>query len=188
MTEPVFRPDLPSFARHPSVFGFLDTWHTWRGDKLMPRRGQVKTHQIADLMRGMMMMDVPAPEKLIFRYAGSIYQDLYGFDFTGLNYLDITEPQVRHIRSKRLWGVVAQPAAAVWTVPRVDQLDFIGASVPIAPDDPAHPPKIMQVVIPMRELTAARAKAWNAPDNVTFGDRFRYVDIGAGKPDTGVEA
>lgn len=189
MDKDDFQPELPAFARLDRVTEFLQAWHGWRAGALLPRRSQVRLTDFPEMMRGTMLMDVHGPECMTFRYAGSLYQEMYGFDFTGLNYLDITAAEFRHIRAKRLWGVVAQPAAAVWTTPAVQDVGFVGASLPILADDPSHPPKIMQVLVPLRDLHHISRDEWAKPrDKVIFSDRFRYVDIGAGKPDTSVEA
>jgi hypothetical protein len=180
---------LPSFARFDAVAGFFSVWNAWRGDALTPTRAQVKTGEVAGLMRSMMLIDVHAPEKMIFRYAGSIYQEVFGFEFTGLNYLDITEPEARPTRSKRLWDTAMQPAASVWTIPSIEAVDFIGATVPISPDDPSDVMKLMQVIIPLKDIATISAAEWRKKrTNVYFSDRFRYIDIGAGKPDTSMEA
>ena len=189
MIHPEFLIELPDFANHNALRGFFAAWHRWRGEAIAPKRSQIKLNDMHELMRGTMLLDAIAPETLMFRYTGSIYQDMYKFDFTGLNYLDITEKSVRPLRSKRLWAIVDQPCAAVWTAPGADGVDFIGASVPILPDDPDHPAKIMQVLVPLRDMHHISTESWQVPrDKVIFSDHFRYVDIGAGKPDTSVES
>ncbi|NVJ98660.1 MAG: PAS domain-containing protein [Alphaproteobacteria bacterium] len=181
--------DLPEFAKHVAILDFLQSWHRWRGDGLLPKRAAIKLSDMPELMRGAMMLDAFAPERMIFRFAGSLYHDMYGFEFEGLNYLDITEPEVRAIRAKRLWGVVSQPAIAVWTAPGAEGVNFVGASVPLLPDDPTHPRKIMQVLVALKDMAGVSKEAWNTRrDNVVFSPHFRYLDIGAGKPDNGAEA
>ncbi len=155
----------------------------------MPLRSQIKTNDLPDLMRGMMLLEAQAPDSFIFRFSGSLYQDIYGFDFTGMNYLEITDISVRGLRSRRLWSLVEQPAGAVWTTPSVEGQDFVGVSVPIAPDEPDTVLKIMQVVVPVlgvQGLAAERKR--RRQSHVEFSDQFRYIDIGAGKPDSALEA
>lgn len=181
--------DLPDFVRQTPIIDFLRAWDIWRSGALLPRRGQVRLVDLPSLMSGAMILDMFALDRMIFRFAGSLYHDMYGFDFDGLNYLDITDKDVRDIRAKRLWGVVSHPAAAVWTAPGAEGVDFVGASVPLLPDDEAGVHKILQVLVPLKDLAGVSRKSWDLPrEKVTFSNRFRYLDIGAGKPDTSVEA
>lgn len=181
--------DLPAFAANTALKGFLAAWNRWRGDAIAPKRSEISLADIPGLMRGGMLLDAYSPNEIVFRFAGSLYQEMYGFEFTGKNYIDLTEPDMRALRSSRLWGVVSQPAAAVWTIPNIDVLQFIGASVPVVPDNPDEPMKIMQMVVMNRELSEASHKERaKQRDAVPYSDRFQYIDIGAGKPDSEVEA
>ena len=180
---------LPAFAERAAVSDLLKAWQRWRGGDIMPRRSQIKTNDLPDLMRGMMLLEALAPDRFIFRFSGSLYQDIYGFDFTGMNYLEITEASVRELRSRRLWSLVEQPAGAAWTTPSVGGQDFIGISVPIAPDEPDTVLKIMQVVVPIMSVSGLAAeRRRRRQSHVEFSDQFRYLDIGAGKPDGSLEA
>lgn len=180
---------LPPFAERSAISDVLKAWCRWRGRELMPLRSQIKTNDLPDLMRGMMLLEAQAPDSFIFRFSGSLYQDIYGFDFTGMNYLEITDASVRELRSRRLWSLVEQPAGAVWTTPSVEGQDFVGVSVPIAPDEPDTVLKIMQVVVPVRGVQGLAAERKRRRQNhVEFSDQFRYIDIGAGKPDRALEA
>ncbi|SDE22336.1 PAS domain-containing protein [Kordiimonas lacus] len=189
MTIPTFSPELPDFAENPGVRGFLAAWDRWRGDSLLPKRDDIRLMDVPELMRGAMLLDAVSMGEFVFRYAGTLYEDMYGFDFTGKNYLDLTDEGLKPIRSKRLWGIVSQPAAAVWTTPSVESVDFTGVSVPILPNDPSHPRKIMQIVMLTREISEVSYKVRaQRREKIYFSDHFRYIDIGAGLPDTSVES
>lgn len=179
---------LPAFADYVALKDFICAWDRWRGNELAPKRSQIKLQDMPDLMRGMMLMEAVSPTELVFRFSGSLYQDIYGFDFTGLNYLDITEVHARDLRSRRLWPVAAFPVMAVWATPSVLGTDFVGVSVPIMPDTPGDVRKIMQVLVPVRDhhhLATERKR--RGQSHVEFSEQFRYLDIGAGKPDSAVE-
>jgi len=189
MTKAVFNPDLPPFADTKAVRDLLAAWDRWRGDALLPKRDDIRLMDVPELMRGAMLLDAVSPTEFIFRYAGSLYEDMYGFDFTGKNYMDLTEDALKPIRSRRLWGMVSQPAAAVWTTPSVESVDFTGVSMPIQSNDPSHPPKIMQVVMLTREISEVSHKVRaQRRENIYFSDHFKYLDIGAGLPDTSIES
>ncbi|TNE61817.1 MAG: PAS domain-containing protein [Alphaproteobacteria bacterium] len=174
---------FPAFATHQHIVAFFSAWRNWRGDAMVPTRSQIRLADIPHLMRGCMLLDMHGPDQIVFRYAGSLFQDLYKFDFTGANYLDITEPATRDMRSRRLMAVVEQPAAAVWTAPGVDTVDFIGASVPILADHPGQPPLLMQVCIHLKDLHHIRpATMAVGREKVEISNRFRFIDIGAGIP------
>ena len=179
---------LPAFSDRPAIRDFVMAWDRWRGEDVVPARSQIKLADMPHLMRGMMLIDAIAPDELVFRFSGSLYQDIYDYDFTGMNYLEITEPESREFRSARLWSIVSQPAIAVWSTPQILGTDFIGVSVPIAPDAPDQVFKIMQVLVPLSGVGhLARERIRRGQTHVEFSDRFQYLDIGAGKPDSALE-
>lgn len=189
MSKAIFSPDLPAFADNKDVRDLLAAWDRWRGDALLPNRDDIRLMDVPELMRGAMLLDAVSKDEFIFRYAGSLYEDMYGFDFMGKNYMDLTEGALKPIRSQRLWGIVSQPAAAVWTTPSVESIDFTGVSMPILPDDPSQPRKIMQIVMLTREISEVSHKVRaQRRENIYFSDHFKYLDIGAGLPDTSVES
>ncbi|WP_417451378.1 PAS domain-containing protein [Kordiimonas sp.] len=168
---------------------FLRSWHRWRGQSLVPKRSQIKLHDMPDLMRGMMLLDAHGPDTFIFRYAGSIFQEAYDYDFTGLNYLDITSPGDKSIRARRLWAQASHPVASVWMTPSVRDINFIGVSVPIWPDAPDTYTKIMQVLIPVRDPHhLASERRQRGQGKVERSTSFRYLDIGAGIPEDDLQA
>lgn len=180
---------FPAFADHPQIRAFFESWHRWRGAELVPRRSQVKPGEIPHLMSGCMLLDMHDTETMIFRYAGSLLQDFYGVDFTGKNYVELTAEVARDARVRRLMGVAVQPAAAVWTTPAIDTVDFVGASVPVLPDEPDQPPMVMQVMVHLRDLHHVRPSTIaQKRSSVHLSEQFRYLDIGAGLPDRSVEA
>ncbi|WP_417461417.1 PAS domain-containing protein [Kordiimonas sp.] len=184
-----FVPELPAFADHPALRDFLEVWNGWRGVAIAPRRADINPLDIPELMRGVTLMDAIAPENLHIRYVGSLLCEIVGQDITGQNYIEYTAPEVREIRSRRLWGVVSQPAAAVWMSPWEHDAQFVGLSVPVLPSVDGLPMKLMQVLIPLRDTHhMASERKRNPINNVTLSNQFRYVDIGAGKPDISVEA
>lgn len=184
-----FVPELPAFADHPALRDFLEVWNGWRGAAIAPRRADINPLDIPELMRGVTLMDAIAPENLHIRYVGSLLCEIVGQDITGQNYIEYTAPEVREIRSRRLWGVVSQPAAAVWMSPWEHDAQFVGLSVPVLPSVDGLPMKLMQVLIPLRDTHhMASERKRNPINNVTLSNQFRYVDIGAGKPDISVEA
>ncbi|MCJ9427649.1 PAS domain-containing protein [Kordiimonas marina] len=185
--EPVT--EFPDFADHQQIRDFFDAWHRWRGEALVPKRSQIKPGEIPHLMSGCMLLDMYGLDRIVFRYAGSLLQDFYGVDFTGKNYYELTAPADRDMRARRLLNVAEQPAAAVWTTPAIDTVDFVGASVPVLPDDLGQPLIVMQVMVHLRDLHHVRPSTIaQRHDTVHLSQKFRYLDIGAGLPDQSVEA
>lgn len=177
---------LPGFADLPAMREFLAAWNKWRAGKLVPHRADVNLDDIKASLRQAMLFDMELDGRIHCRYMGSVFQEIYGQDFTGQNYLDITEPQYRKIRSWRLFSVVRHPCIAVWATsgePGDARLPkTIGASVPIVPEGEGRAMQLMQVIVQLDDVLVSAFANKPKRGEVQISDRFSFVDLGAGCP------
>ncbi len=181
--------ELPAFAEHKIIRDFLRAWLTWRGDSMVPHRNQIKLTDISSQLTTTVLLDMRSEREMVFRYAGSRVEELYKLDLLHKNYLDLTDISVRGIRSKRLWHVVTQPAVAVWAATTADDVDCMGASVPLISDTPDVPHMLLQILVPMKDFREMNRPLRSvARRTIGFADKFKFLDIGAGLPDPGFES
>lgn len=178
---------LPAFADKPDIHEFLTIWDRWRGSAMMPVRSDVALSDIRHFVENMMLFDMVGPDNIHIRYIGSAFHDIYGQDFTGLNYLDTTEPKYRETRSKRLTSVVERPCAAVWGTLQSQDYEKVptalGVSVPIRPDEADKPMQLMQVAVMWEDFERSAFASRQALPTVPFSVMFEFLDIGAGCPE-----
>lgn len=179
--------EMPAFADHPSIHLLMDAWNAWRGDDLVPNRRNVNLCDISKLLNMITMFDMVSPTQLMVRYIGSSFIDLFGRDYTGANYLDLTPDAHRKvIRSKRLMAVVEQPCAAFWTAKPTFRegvaLNTVGACLPIAPADPEAPMQMMQLMVLLEPAPFTSFVKKDVPVMIKNSDVFEAADIGAGLP------
>ena len=178
--------DLPDFANRPSIHRFINAWDKWRGDAMIPNRRDVKLSDIQSIASGMVIFDMYSHSNIRCRFIGSMFTDLYGHDYTGKNYLDITEPSVRKCRAERMFSVVEQPCIAAWAIAANAPLDplptTVGVSVPIAPKNPDHPMQLMQMMEVLTHVNARVFQQHGDELNIHYATSFIGIDIGAGTP------
>ena len=178
---------VPSFADHPDIHLIVDAWNAWRGNDLVPTRSNVNLCNISKLLNMITMFDMVSPSEIIVRYIGSSFIDLFGQDYTGANYLDLTpEEYGKAIRSKRLMAVVEQPCATFWTAKPIFRedvsLNTIGTCLPIAPTNPDAPMQMMQLLVLLEPAPYTAFVKKDEDVMIKNSDVFEAVDIGAGLP------
>ncbi|MEX0298293.1 MAG: PAS domain-containing protein [Kordiimonas sp.] len=187
MSNAEFR--FPKFADEETIHRLYAIWNGWRGEKLFPSRADVDLKALSSHMEGVILFEVQDRKNIIIRYFGSMIMDFYGSDYTGRNFLDLTDANVKELRSKRMLGVVEQPCGAVWTTRGIsygaERSFSVGVSLPIAARAGEAPSQILQVCLPFRG-TERPAFERKAPTNVQLSDRYAFVDIGAGLADQSV--
>ncbi len=185
--------ELPHFADLPQMRELLTAWDSWRGGEIVPLRSQVKLFHINHFLSRAMLFDMEAPDTeqasglINCRYVGSVFHEIYGQDFTGQNYLDMTATEDRSTRSKRLFAAANQPCIAVWGV-AADEApgglpSAVGASMPIMPDDLERATQLLHVVVSLGDVTFSDFANREKYEKVQLSDRFSLVDIGKGVPD-----
>ncbi|UTW58194.1 hypothetical protein KFE96_15410 [Kordiimonas sp. SCSIO 12603] len=183
---------LPAFAESTELRHILSTWRKWAGNELLPLRKNVNLRDISQYLDCLLLLDVISYEEVRIRYFPSLYMDFLGADYTGQNYLDVTEAKLRELRAKRFMNIANKPCAAVWTTQDVQlwtnrkQNTFqdyaIGISLPImASEDGSKPMQVMTICV--TPAMGQRPAFFEQPKHtVALANLHEYVDIGAGVP------
>lgn len=179
--------EVPAFADHPDIHLLVDAWNGWRGADLVPNRRDVDLCDISKLLDMLTVFDMVSPRQMTVRYIGSGFIDLFGQDYTGANYLDLTpDAHRKELRSKRLTAVVEQPCAAFWAAkPTFRQgvgLNTVGACLPISPASAGAPMQMMQLMVLLEPLPFTSFEKINEHVMIKNSDVFEAADIGAGLP------
>lgn len=178
--------ELPLFAELPQMHDLLVAWDSWRADNVIPNRSSVKLSDIDRFLSHTMLLDMEPTGRIHCRYMGSIFHEIYGQDFTGKNYLDITDARYRDTRSKRLFAVANHPCIALWATQGEGDREGLpramGASLPIKPDNADNPTQLLQVVVELEQIAFSEFSTQKKREKIQFSDQFSLIDIGAGLP------
>jgi hypothetical protein len=68
----------------PSIRFFLEYWQGLRSERTLPRQDEISPKDFRLYLPGVFVVEGGRPEDLRVRLAGSMYQELYGVDITGL--------------------------------------------------------------------------------------------------------
>jgi hypothetical protein len=186
-----FMTTLPTALTEPSRRFFAE-WHRWRGPGwrdlgLVPQRSVLDTGRLGDLLSRCLLLEIRGRESIPIRYAGSAVGDMVGINLTGVNYLDLTEPENRARRAALLFTEVAQPCAAViyyWlrnahgTVLPVELV-----SAPLCAEGETTPSLVLACATPL--IRGGDASPGIDPGSYAEGEGLRFIDIGAGLPPVG---
>ncbi len=171
-------------ADKPDCMKFLELWQTWRGDRPIPVRGDVRPEMMGASIANLSILEADGPECFNFRVSASALESLRKSSIQGLNYFDLVPPEKRMTSISRLNNMLKLPCGGILET-QVALSD--GASV-----------EIQALVLPVKgnnstdhgflyatvNLTSDRQWSIDAKFESTFlTERFEYVDIGSGLPD-----
>lgn len=162
-----------------------NAWQRWRGDKLLPRRAQVRIEEIKPLLPGITILELRSTDELIFRLAGTKISETLGVELTGRNYVDFAPPQDRARRVGRAMWQGRQPCGAYFLLPipfasgRVVMSEVL--SLPTLPNENGGPMQLINMNCALDDTTLQVPLA--DPDRFSTAVDFRFVDIGGGTPD-----
>jgi hypothetical protein len=91
---------------------FAEQWRRWRGDRLLPRRGDIELGSIRRLLGSVMLFEVQAPETVLVKVAGTALREHYGYELTGKNYVELAPPERQATRRFRMWQSVTRPCGS----------------------------------------------------------------------------
>lgn len=172
---------VPPYADHPHIAKLLAAWDAWRGGSEIPRRGNVKLSDVTSLLSFIVLFDMVSREEIICRYIGSSYLDLFGQDYTGANFLEVTPPESRDLRSRRLTAIVDKPCIAFWSANTVfakgDALATTGVCVPIKPDADDAPMQMMQLLVMQDDVPFKPFQKESQKVMVKNSDHYTLVGI-----------
>jgi len=159
-------------------------WNEIRAGALVPRRSQLDPARLITILPQIQIVEVQSRSVIHCKLVGTGLRDLFGFDYTGRNFIEMAPADGRRTRSYRATLVVQQPCASIFrgTVPFRSgaRAPACGVSLPLLPDRAGGNPLVVAAIA----LVADRG--WiNEPRDGTIGmpEHFAFLDIGAGIPD-----
>lgn len=168
----------------PNCQVFLDAWHGWRGDNVLPLRGDVRPEDLRATMSTITILEMITPEQVIIRKYASNMIDRTGQDMKGVNIMEIANPDHRQKRLERYQNLATTPCGMLGIQPvrLADNslLDVILLILPVA-KALGGDPKFFYVA---EKITDNRE--WHEPSNVVAtptAKNMEYIDIGCGVPD-----
>lgn len=167
----------------------LRAWKSWRGAGspgigLLPHRRDMDLVSIARLMPRLVLLEVHAPQRVIFRLAGTEIEAATGLRLTGRDHVAMAQPDQRATRSRLLWGAATQPCGLLAFHPfqhpdsgRLHQIETF--LLPILPDDPSAP---MQLIGLAAHLPVLEAGSHVTRPLEVAAVTQHFLDLGAGVP------
>jgi len=164
---------------------FFDAWLRWRGDNMVPVRANVRPEDLAASLSSLGILEAETMDKIIMRVSSSIARERTGRDSRGANLIEMTRPEDRAMRMKRLWQLVTIPCGAVADTHMVlkSGLESVLHSLvlPVAAEPDAEP-RLLYVV---SEFAGKREpNPGDRADGMPLSHHYRLIDIGAGVPES----
>lgn len=170
----------------PACRDFVHAWLRWRGDAVAPRRGGIALDDIARHLRWLSVLEIRSAEEQMFRLVGTAINETRGRELTGTNLKDLSRPADWPRRSGINLAMAGQPCGLHFRVLFGYSLGPPVASeyvcLPVFADDDAAPRQLFTIREPLENVTF-RLPQLDAVYN-QVGDDNRFVDIGAGVPDS----
>lgn len=164
---------------------FTRAWLEWRGDALLPHRGQVQLEQIARHLRWLSVMEIRSTEEMIFRVVGTAINDTRGRELTGTNLKDLSRAEDWPKRSAINWELAHRPAGLTfrilfeYTIGPPVHSEYV--CLPVLADTPDAPTQLFTIREPVEDVSLCLPQLDARYNHV--GDGNRFVDLGNGTPD-----
>ena len=162
----------------------LAAWQRWRGDELLPCRGDMQLSEIVNLLPFLTIMEARSPDEFIIRLIGTAISSVLGTELTGKNYLDLAAPEVRPLRAARMNRQLQQPCGSILTITYTARselsLETEALALPMRPLDPRQPLQLLSLVVGINRSTPPNEVP--VSNLSRLADEFHFLDIGAGVP------
>jgi hypothetical protein len=168
----------------PNSRKFLQAWQAWRQDASIPTAADVVVENLGSAMGSVSVLEVHAPERVVYRLFGSLHARVSGKELKGENLIDLTPPENRQDRMKRIWSIASQPCGAVFAMKLLRssglQTPIRGIILPVAPNAPGEP---MRLYTAIDTVGPAATPDDSTVSTIPATDEQEYVDIGFGTPE-----
>jgi hypothetical protein len=175
---------LLGMAKSEQSVRLVEAWLRWRGERMLPRRIDVKLTEIARILPSIGLLEVLGADAVHIRVAGTGLRDLYGVEITGRNLKDVTAPEDWAERAARYRALGAQPCGSLYTrrdvLPQGRIVIYEGVGLPVDADDSGAKRQVIFCVAPLD-----RSFSLEPPTDareIPLATEFRFIDIGAGVP------
>lgn len=150
----------------------------------MPRHADIDPTGLGAILPQVSILEIGTPDLMVFRLAGTGHRDIFGFELTGQNIIDISPDNLRRRRSYRMYSVATQPCGYHLEIglpySRGITDTFESLALPLEADVPGRPCMLIAVI---ESILGRQWQNRAAPAVIdATSDFFDYVDIGAGIP------
>lgn len=105
-------------GRTPDSVAFQEAWESAKGVAPFPRRDAIELRRFAPFASLMAIIEVDKRARALpFRLSGSGFFDLFGFDLTGMDYLDLVDPAIRDGAFESVLACLSQPCGLWQSTP-----------------------------------------------------------------------
>ncbi len=162
----------------------LAVWLAARGNRMVPRRAEVDPAAFRSMLRHIGITVCSRPGLVEVRLAGTGYREIFGFELTGRNLIDLTPPPLQRLRAYRGYACALQPCGALFEIAlpvsaKISDM-FEVLSLPIEANDNR------ESGMAMWSIQSIRGQRWmnKSPSGIVEGpsDKFQFIDLGAGVP------
>lgn len=160
-------------------------WDDIRGTALVPRRSQLDPAKLIPILPVLQIVEVQSPGMLRCKLVGTGLRNMFGFEFTGRNYLELAPPGGRRIRAFRHWAGVRRPCGSLFSggvrYPSGAIAPVVGIGLPLLPDQEDAAGLVLSVTAQVTE------RGWineRSCETIGMPAHFEFLDIGAGIPDS----
>jgi hypothetical protein len=94
-TNPLMRPDL----QDPRLLSLYDYWAAKCGGRSMPTRADIDPLEMRSWLGNLVLIDVTADSRFVYRLYGSKFVDSFGLDMTGRSVDDLPPEQGERVRA-----------------------------------------------------------------------------------------
>lgn len=170
----------------PACRDFVEAWLRWRGGAVVPRRGQIELADVARHLHLLSVLEVRSAEEMVFRLVGTAINASRGRELTGTSLKDLSRPQDWPRRSRINVALAGRPCGLYF---RVLFEYSIGGPVhseyvclPVFADDDGAPAQLFTIRQPVENVALKLPQ--RDPVYNQVGDDNRFVDLGAGVPES----
>lgn len=162
----------------------FEHWSDIRGDALVPPRADLDPARLRSILPCLRILEIVSPGMIRCKLSGTALRDLFGFDPTGRNLLELTPPAQRRERAWRYWTGATQPCGSVFGG-RLRFLSgamapYLGLALPLRPAQEGGPMLVVSAIAPVAD------RGWineRSEQELYLAADFTFVDIGAGVPE-----
>jgi len=170
----------------PACRDFVDAWMRWRGDAVAPRREQIELGDVARHLHWLSVLDIRSAEEMIFRLVGSSINATRGRELTGTSLKDLSRPEDWSRRSRINVALAGLPCGLYfrvlfgYTIGPPVYSEYV--CLPVFADADDAPRQLFTIRQPVENVTLKLPQL--DPIYNQVGEENRFVDIGAGVPDS----
>lgn len=163
----------------------LDLWLEARTGPTPPRQSDIDIVQLMEAVPFVIVLDFMGPDEVLFRFSGSVVNEVQGLELTGKNFLDLAPKGQRDLRKKRL-AHTASGRNGAWSLISGTLSDGSThthevLSLPILADKPGE---INSALVASRPITQYQNMGHVIePEEMRVAHAHYIIDLGLGRPD-----